>query len=186
MRRSIEPLACLRVGEDCAVALSLSPECLEGARICFEPLARLRERGWGEGLLKPEKNAKTVLATNRSRSLRGAQTEAEQCLWYHLRGRRFMGLKFKRQKPIGPYIADFVCLEVGLVIEADGGQHGDAADARRDKWMEAQGLTVLRFWNHDVLQQTDAVLERIRLAVLEKSQGLEPRSSGLSEEDGPA
>ena len=99
--------------------------------------------------------------------LRSNQTEAEQRLWYHLRAQRFMGLKFKRQKPIGTYIADFVCIELRLLIEADGGQHGGDADAERDAWFRAHGYTVLRFWNHEILGQTEAVLERIRQAVTE-------------------
>jgi len=78
-----------------------------------------------------------------------------------------MGLKFKRQKPMGPYIADFVCIELRLLIEADGGQHGGDADAERDAWFYAHGYTVLRFWNHEILGQTEAVLERIRQAVTE-------------------
>jgi very-short-patch-repair endonuclease len=97
--------------------------------------------------------------------LRSNQTEAEQRLWYYLRGHRFMGLKFKRQKPMGPYIADFVCMDCRLVIEADGGQHGGDPDAQRDAWFRAQGFTVLRFWNHEILGQPEAVLERIRQAV---------------------
>jgi very-short-patch-repair endonuclease len=82
-----------------------------------------------------------------------------------------MGLKFKRQKPFGPYIVDFICLERGVIVEVDGGQHGDdvAYDQRRDQWLASQGFVVLRFWNHDVLNQTESVLERIRLAVDEQS-----------------
>ena len=118
-----------------------------------------RGRGVGERERKDQllKYAKT---------LRSNQTDAEQRLWYHLRARRFMGLKFKRQKPIGPFIADFVCLEHKLVVEADGGQHGGADDQRRDEWFAAHGFTVLRFWNHEILGETEAVLERIREAVL--------------------
>ena len=78
-----------------------------------------------------------------------------------------MGLKFKRQKQVGPYIADFVCMELKLLIEADGGQHGDESDAARDVWFKRSGYTVLRFWNNEVLGQTDAVLERVREVVLE-------------------
>jgi very-short-patch-repair endonuclease len=102
-----------------------------------------------------------------AKAMRTGQTPAEQHLWYHLRAHRFMGLKFKRQKPVGPYIVDFVCLERGMVIEVDGGQHGDqvAYDHRRDQWLASQGLVVLRFWNHDVLNRTEMVLERIRQAV---------------------
>ncbi len=104
-----------------------------------------------------------------AKDLRSNQTEAEQRLWYHLRAKRFMGLKFKRQKPIGPFIADFVCLERKLVIEADGGQHGSEDDYKRDEWFAAQGFTVLRFWNHEILGETEAVLERIREVVVQPS-----------------
>jgi very-short-patch-repair endonuclease len=97
-----------------------------------------------------------------AKALRAAQTDSENRLWYHLRDRRFMGLKFKRQKPMGRFIADFVCLEYRLVVEADGGQHADSADAARDAWFRSQGFTVLRFWNHEVLTQTEAVLARLR------------------------
>ncbi|WP_454763477.1 endonuclease domain-containing protein [Cupriavidus campinensis] len=100
------------------------------------------------------------------RALRAGMTEAEQRLWYHLRAHRFLGLKFKRQMPLGPFIADFVCIEFKLVIEADGGQHGSEADEKRDGWFRREGYTVLRFWNNEILQQTESVLEAIRQAVL--------------------
>jgi very-short-patch-repair endonuclease len=100
--------------------------------------------------------------TNQAKNLRTNQTEAELRLWYHLRAKRFMGLKFKRQKPIGPFIADFACMELHLIIEADGSQHGGVDDHRRDDWFASQGFRVLRFWNHEILGQTEAVLERIR------------------------
>jgi very-short-patch-repair endonuclease len=78
-----------------------------------------------------------------------------------------MGLKFKRQKPIGRYIVDFICIEHQLIIEVDGGQHSDQMeyDDERTAGLESQGFTVLRFWNHQVLQEMDGVLERIRQAV---------------------
>ena len=107
----------------------------------------------------------------RAKILRSNQTEAEQRLWYHLRAHRFMGLKFKRQKPIGNYIVDFVCFEPRLVVEIDGGQHLEQADydARRDDYLREQGFIVLRFWNNQVLGETEAVLEAIRQAVLARS-----------------
>jgi very-short-patch-repair endonuclease len=110
------------------------------------------------------------LMRERARTLRREMTEAERCLWYQLRAHRFMGLKFKRQKPLGRYIADFVCLEIGLVIELDGGQHVQQAayDQQRDGWLRAHGFDVLRFWNHEVLLQMDAVLEQLRLWVEQK------------------
>ena len=110
-----------------------------------------------------------------AKRLRGNQTEAEQRLWYHLRAHRFMDLKFKRQKPLGRYIVDFACLEHRLVIELDGGQHSKqtAYDQRRDAWLRSQGYAVLRFWNNDVMQHLEGVLERIRLAL---SPGPSPTS----------
>jgi len=102
-----------------------------------------------------------------ARELRSHPTDAEQRLWTQLRAHRLMGLKFRRQKPLGPYIVDFICHEIGLVIEVDGGQHQDAAayDSRRDAWLRERGYQVLRFWNNEVMQQMDGVLEAIRVFV---------------------
>ena len=102
--------------------------------------------------------------TKFAKTLRTTLTEAENRLWYHIRAHRFLGLKFRRQKPIGNYIVDFVCHECQLIIELDGGQHQEMIeeDKRRDEWLKAQGYTVLRFWDNDVLNQTEAVLEKIR------------------------
>jgi very-short-patch-repair endonuclease len=113
----------------------------------------------GEGQGRGEKDQ----ILDNARELRSNQTEAEERLWYHLRAHRFMELKFKRQKPMGRYIVDFVCVERRLIIELDGGQHAEqvAYDQQRGAWLRSQGYTVLRFWNNDVLQQLDAVLEKI-------------------------
>ena len=101
-----------------------------------------------------------------AKDLRTHMTDAERLLWQHLRAHRLYGQKFRRQQPIGPYIVDFVHLGARLVIEADGGQHnGDAADQERDGWLKAEGYRVMRFWNNDILQSTDAVLEEIFKAV---------------------
>ena len=98
-----------------------------------------------------------------AKSMRNTATDAEHLLWQILRAKRFMNLKFRRQHVIKPYIVDFYCHELGLVIELDGSQHGtdDAIeyDAERTKFLEALGLTVVRYWNHDVLGLTDMVLE---------------------------
>ncbi len=104
---------------------------------------------------------------DKAKTLRTHQTDAELRLWYHLRAHRFMGLKFKRQKPLGRFIVDFICMERGLIIELDGGQHADDVlrDQQRDVWFGEQGYTVLRFWNNDVMQNLEGVLERIRDAV---------------------
>ncbi|MDH4612234.1 DUF559 domain-containing protein [Pseudomonas sp. BN102] len=103
-----------------------------------------------------------------AKQLRTGQTEAEQLLWRYLRAKRMQGLKFRRQKPLGPYIVDFICQERMLVVELDGGQHLESeADGVRDAWLTRRGFRVLRFWNHEVLQQTEAVLDVIWLASLE-------------------
>ena len=90
-------------------------------------------------------------------------TEAERKLWAKLRSRSLSGAKFRRQVPIGSFVADFASIEVGLVIEIDGGQHASAAkaDAARSAVLEAAGFRVLRFWNNEVLVNTDGVLTTI-------------------------
>jgi BirA family biotin operon repressor/biotin-[acetyl-CoA-carboxylase] ligase len=97
-----------------------------------------------------------------ARDLRKHMTDAERRLWSHLR-RKQLGARFRRQAPIGRYIADFACFDPKLVIELDGGQHDEhrGYDAQRDAWLRAQGFTVLRFWNNDALRNTEGVLERI-------------------------
>jgi len=86
-------------------------------------------------------------------------TDAERKVWYALRDRRFVQFKFRRQVPVGPYIADFVCFEARLVIELDGGQHaGSCRDKRRDRWFATNGFRVLRFWNNEVLLNIEGVM----------------------------
>jgi very-short-patch-repair endonuclease len=116
---------------------------------------------------KPERVTQKFNMLTNAKSLRSNQTDAEQKLWYHLRAHRFMGLKFKRQKPMGRYIVDFVCIERQLIIEIDGGQHADqvAYDQQRDAWLRSQGYSVLRFWNNDVMQQMEGVLDKIHDAL---------------------
>ena len=115
-------------------------------------------RPWGE--IKHRYSRETL---ERSRSLRQDQTDAEGLLWLHLRNKQLDGYKFRRQQPIGPYIADFACLSRNLLIELDGGQHveGRAYDEKRDAFLQEQGYRVLRFWNHEVFQNCIGVLERI-------------------------
>jgi very-short-patch-repair endonuclease len=103
------------------------------------------------------------LAQRRATSLRKRTTEAEQRLWYHLRHRQLCGERFRRQVPIGPFIADFASIESLLVVEVDGSQHrASERDAERDRYLRSLGFEVLRFWDNDVLLETDAVLEVIR------------------------
>jgi very-short-patch-repair endonuclease len=103
---------------------------------------------------------------NFAKSLRSSMTDAERKLWMHLRAHRLQKYKFKRQQPWGPYIADFVCLNARLIVEVDGSQHLESPrDAKRDDWFKANDFRVLRFWNDQVLQETEAVLEEILRAV---------------------
>ncbi len=99
-----------------------------------------------------------------ARKLRQTSTIPEVKLWQYLRGRRLMGLKFRRQFPVGPYVVDFVCLSHKLVIELDGGQHAEQLeyDNKRTEYLEHFGFRVLRFWNTDVFCQFDVLLEQIR------------------------
>ena len=98
-----------------------------------------------------------------SRTLRRKLTDAEQSLWRHLRMRQMLGLKFRRQHPVTGYILDFACIELKLAIELDGDQHEASieADATRTKALNQVGWTVLRFWNNDVVTNTEAVLSEI-------------------------
>jgi very-short-patch-repair endonuclease len=93
-------------------------------------------------------------------------TDAERKLWSALRNRQVEGAKFRRQQPIGPFIADFVCQEHRLIVEADGGQHsGSIADDRRTGFLEGKGYRVLRFWNNDILSNFDGVVQVIAAAL---------------------
>jgi len=117
-----------------------------------------------------------------ARSLRRNQTDAERVMWYQLRNRQMLGCKFRRQQVIGPYIADFLCIEPKIVIELDGGQHLEQQeyDEQRSQYLRPLGYRVLRFWNHEVLQELDAVLESVRLAVVD----LPPHPDPLPEGEG--
>jgi len=108
-----------------------------------------------------------------SRNLRKNQTDAENLLWRHLRGKQLEGLRFRRQHPLGRYIVDFVCLEKRLVLELDGGQHGEEEGTikgkERDHWLTTEGYRVLRFWNNDVLTNLEGVMDMIWSHVLPNS-----------------
>lgn len=100
--------------------------------------------------------------------LRNHPTDAERLLWRYLRGSQ-LGAKFRRQHPFAGFVLDFVSLEAKLVIELDGGQHADtvAADKERTRQLEAAGFRVLRFWNNQVFQETQAVVEVIAAVLAE-------------------
>jgi len=109
--------------------------------------------------------------TSYARRLRREQTPHEARLWGLLRSRRFLGYRFRRQVPIGPYIADFVCHGRKLVIELDGGQHADdPSDAVRDAELQRRDYRVLRIWNSELTSNEDGVAEAI-LAALQESTG---------------
>jgi very-short-patch-repair endonuclease len=114
--------------------------------------------------------SKPTLIRDTARRLRREQTEWEHSLWARLRRRQLNGFKFRRQHPIGPFFADFFCREAKLVIEIDGSQHADelARDESRTEFLRDAGYNVLRFWNHEIRSEIDAVLQRIGDA-LEKS-----------------
>ena len=101
-----------------------------------------------------------------ARQLRREMSDAERLLWKHLRAHRFAGEKFRRQEPIGPFIVDFVSHGSRLIIELDGGQHTTqvAYDEERSRWLNGRGYRVIRFWNNQVLTETQPVLESIALA----------------------
>ena len=115
-------------------------------------------------MIRARMNRPPEVTRDRARVLRGAQTDAEKALWKRLRARRCAGSKFRRQVPIGPFIADFCCLERRLIIELDGGQHIEQAgsDAARTLYLQAQGFRVIRFWNPDVLRDPESILDQIK------------------------
>jgi very-short-patch-repair endonuclease len=104
-----------------------------------------------------------------ARRLRLNQTSAEERLWRRLRDFPVQGTHFRRQVPIGSYIADFACMAAHLIIEVDGSQHGVgenvARDAERTRWLESAGYRVIRFWNNDITNNMEGVLESIYAAV---------------------
>jgi len=125
---------------------------------------------------------------NFARKLRINQTDAEKIIWKHLKAKQINYLKFRRQQPIGPYIVDFICFKVRLIIELDGSQHIDdrEIDIERDNWLKSQGFTVLRFWNSEVMKNINGVLNVVNdfccnhppLTILTDTDGLMPRLHG--------
>lgn len=117
----------------------------------------------------------------KAKNLRKNQTDAERLLWNSLRNRQLANKKFRRQHVVGPYIVDFVCLETKLVIEIDGGQHLEQMDydENRTTYLQSLGYKVIRFWNNEVLRETDAVLNAIYVAIADSSS---PQPSPLTGE----
>ena len=115
----------------------------------------------------------------RARELRRTPTHIERLLWNRLRFWQIDGFKFRRQQPLGNYIADFVCFERRLIVEIDGGQHAAKKeyDAKRDSWLHDQGFIVLRFWNSDIVENMEGVLQSI-LDNLRSTPFLSPSPQG--------
>ena len=110
------------------------------------------------------------MVSSRAQTLRGNPTEAEKALWHHLRRRQLDGYRFRRQQPIGPFVADFFCPETRLVVEVDGGQHAVRAneDSERTAWLESRGYRVVRYWNNEVLGNIEGVLGDLRLRLADR------------------
>jgi very-short-patch-repair endonuclease len=101
-----------------------------------------------------------------ARALRREPTEVEKVMWRLLRNRQFANIKFRRQYPVGPFVADFACPSQRVIIELDGSQHAEnVSDQRRDAYLVRNGWRVLRFWNADVMENPNAVLFRIGQAI---------------------
>ncbi len=119
---------------------------------------------------------------SRARSLRRDSTDAEQHIWNALRAHRLNNASFRRQTPIGPYVADFVCHAANLIVELDGGQHFKKEqmkrDARRDAFLASKGYRILRFNNHDVMTNRQGVLETIVAALATAPSPTLPRKRG--------
>ena len=130
-----------------------------------------RERVIGSCAARERDGAQAVVTdVSRARALRWNMTEAERKLWAALRRRQILGRRFRRQQPIGPFVADFFCAEAKLIIEVDGSQHGEELhaldDKRRSVWLEDKGYRILRFWNGDVLARRAEVIDAIERVLL--------------------
>src|SRR5207302_1177184 len=129
------------------------------------------------------------MANQRARQLRREMTDVERKLWRHLRYKQLPGHRFRRQVPLGVYIVDFACLDARLVVELDGGQHNEEVeierDARRTAWLESQGFRVVRFWNFQVIEEIEEVIETIWLALSESTPHPNPPPQGGREILGP-
>ena len=115
------------------------------------------------------KDRMTSRLTNLAKTLRKRSTDAELILWQRIKARRLEGIKFRRQQPIEDFIVDFLSFEKRIIIELDGGQHAEdrQKDRERDKLLTKAGFKVLRFWNNEIFENLDGVLERIQQACLQ-------------------
>jgi len=118
--------------------------------------------------------------TKLAKNLRNNPTDTENALWLYLKNKQIEGVKFRRQQPIGNYIVDFVSFEKQLVIELDGGQHSETvhSDEARDEWLRKEGFTVLRFWDNEIFENREGVLEIIREKCLSPAPLSPPAGGG--------
>ena len=145
--------------------------------------------GWGSRF------SRTKDMTARARSLRADMTDAESRLWHALRRDQLHGFSFRKQHPIGPYTVDFYCSRLRLAVEVDGGQHAEErkqADYRRTQWLSAKGVTLVRYWNNDVLSNLEGVLsdllvhmERLSLVATTPTLTLPLSGGGRGDSPGP-
>ncbi len=144
--------------------------------------------GEGDKGSKGRKTPTTLL--NNARKLRQSATDAEKLMWQLLRGRQINNAKFRRQHPIGQYVLDFYCHDLKLAIELDGSQHNETEqkryDDKRTDCLEQQGIRILRFWNNQVLQETEAVLEAVYQATVDLSLTPGPSPQGRGDEEHPS
>ncbi len=146
-------------------------ETLERSRPYFPLSPTSGGEGKGEGVVVKEQTFENRIANGKHRrfakGLRRGQTDAERAFWYQVRDRRLAGYKFKRQYPIKPYIADFVCIKAMLVVELDGGQHATQVkyDRKRDEYLKSLGFRVLRIWNGDLMTNRNGVMETVLRAL---------------------
>ncbi len=171
-----------------------------GVYVRFDPLSRSGGEGWGEGG-DQQKHLRINPAAQRpedlkhyAREMRASATDAEALMWSLVRDRRLLGLKFRRQHTVGCYILDFYCDELQLAVELDGGQHQEQVsyDNERTGWFEKQGIRVLRFWNSDVMMQTDGVMtdlfnkiQSLQRPAPQPLRTLAPVGAGVLREKGP-
>jgi predicted house-cleaning NTP pyrophosphatase (Maf/HAM1 superfamily)/very-short-patch-repair endonuclease len=156
--------------------------------VCVWPFSLPPGEGRGEGALLPTKPLLPADLLNFAREIRKSQTDAESLIWWLMRDRRLGGYKFRRQHPVERYVLDFYCHDKRLAIELDGGQHTTeqrrTTDDARNRFLTAHGIRVVRFWNHDVLQDTETVLEAIWNA-LHSAQGTLTPSPSPKGKGGP-
>ena len=144
-----------------ATATHCTHQPLKRSNLLDKTPSPLQGEGWDGG--KMQRISPKI--KNNARSLRRNMTDVERMLWAKIRSGQLQGFRFRRQHPIGNYIVDFICLELKLVIELDGSQHMDQQqyDMKRSQWLQNNGFKIVRFWNSDVLENFDGVMQTIQM-----------------------